>query len=361
MNAIKRLGVSYGKLGLSTDPDLIARRGEGVKAAADELDKAGVAPLVQAAFGVGTDADSFGFLSDFSGDPTFGVQAGDKEAELLACAIAEYEIENGTDLSDVLALTVVTCACRGIRQPALNDQLIAVAEEQLAHSQGLNAPRPKDRTYIKQPKAIADAIEAIPTGNQYFHQAVAQVNAALQSIAKYTESVAIAAAKSDEEMLTYVRRVEEEMRTYWWVTGGWSDECKGPFRGLSGSLAAICAGYELANKHSSAIGLFAAPALIDLVLERGRTDPIEEIVLEHAAVVPTRDWRKQHFATAASGPLASLLPITTALGLSSASEDADDWKPRFRRVVGLEPTLSLSATEFSMQLYRERLVARTLG
>lgn len=362
MNAIKRLGVAYGKLGLSTDPELITRRGEGVKAAADELQKEGIAPLVQAAFGIGVGADRFAFLSDFSADPTFGVQPTDTEAELLACAVAEYEIENETHLSAELALTVVTCACGGLRQPPLSGELVTVAHKYLAQYQGQSAPRPKERTSTKQPKALAEAIEAISTGNmQYFSHAAPNVIAALQAVAKYAESISTAAAKSDEEMLAYTRSVEEEMRAYWWVTGGWSDECKKPFRQVGLPLAAICAGKELAGKNSSAIGLFAAPALIDLVLERGRANPGEDIVLQDAVPVPNRDWRKEQFAASASGPIAPLLPITAALGLSAASDDADDWKPRFTRIVGLAPTLQLPATEFGLQLYRERLVARALG
>ncbi|MCW5704596.1 MAG: hypothetical protein KIT82_18680 [Bradyrhizobium sp.] len=360
MEAIKRLGIAYGKLGLSTDAELIGRRGEGVKAAAGDLRMEGIGPLVMAAFGVGSGDGRFAFLQNISTDPTFDVQPADREALLLAGAVAEYEIENGTDISADLALAVVTCACGGLRQPPLGDQLVVVARNNLAYYQGQGADRPKDRTHSKIGEEVTGAIEAIgPT--QHFTQAAPNVKAALQAVSTYAESVASAAASSDQEILGYVRRLEQEMRTYWWVAGGWSDALGKPFRQLPLAVAAVCAGKELADKHPGPVGLFAAPALIDLVLERGRTDSVANVALQAAAVSPDRDWRGKVFGEIAAGQLAALMPVTAALGLAAASEDADDWKPRFKRLTGLEPDATLPAPELGVQLYRECLLARSLG
>lgn len=362
MESIKRMGVAYGKLGLSTDPALIGRRTEGVKAAAGKLELDGIAPLVQAVFDVGSGDARFAFLSNFGGDPTFGVQPTDREALLLAGAVAEYEIENETEISPELALAVVAGSCGGLRQPPLNDHLVSVARHYLAQFQGQDAARPEERTYVEKPQEVTDAIGALSSGGgQYFNQAEPRVTAALNAVSDYVESVATSAAESDGEVLDYIRSLEEEMRTYWWVTGGWSEDANGLFSRLSLAVAAIAAGKELAGKHSNPVGLFAAPALIGLILERGRSDSTAEIVLQDAAVAPSRDWRKKHFAQAASGPLAAILPVTAVLGLSAASEDADDWKPRFNRLTGLEPDATLPASELGVQLYRERLVARALG
>ncbi len=151
------------------------------------------------------------------------------------------------------------------------------------------------------------------------------------------------------------------MRTYWWVTGGWSDGASKPFRQLPLPLAAVCAGAELAEKHAGRLGLFAAPALIDLLLERGRPEPMGDVAMQEAVATTNRDWRRSRFVVPSSGPLAPLLPVTTAMGLAAASDDAEDWKPRFTRATGLQPDARLSGTEFAVQLYRERLVARLLG
>lgn len=359
-DAIKRMGIAYGKLGLSTDSALIGRRAEGVKTAAGNLVPAGITLLVQAAFDVGSGEERFSFLSNFGGDLTFDVQPADREAVLLAGATAEYAMENEADVRRELSLAVVTSACGGLREPPMNEGLVAVARGFLAQFQGQGAPTPKERTYSKKPKGLTDAIAAVPS-TQFFNQAAASVTSALQAIGDYAESAAAAAARSDQEVLAYVRSLEREMRVYWWVTGGWSDACNTQFSRLALALAAICAGTELADKSSGPVGLFAAPALIELILERGRTSTRTAIAFDEVAVAPRCDWRKQHFVESASGPLASLLPVTAALGLAAASDDAADWKPRFKRLTGLESEASLPATEIGAQMYRERLVTRVLG
>lgn len=362
MDAIKRLGVAYGKLGISSDPDVIGRRGDGVKAAADALELAGIAPLLRAAFDLGSGDERFAFLTAFSGDPTFDVKASDREAVLLASAVAEYEIENETTHSGVLALAVVTCACGGLRVPALNDQLVPIARKYLAQFQSQAAAKPKGRTYQKQPDDLGTAITAVANSNTgYGSPQIAPVVSALKEVGKYSETVSRLAAQSDQEILGYIGNLEQEMRTYWWVTGGWSDDADASFRRLDLSLAAVCAGKELSDKRAGELGLFAAPALIDLILERGRQEPLGEIPLQVAATTPGRAWRKNHFESASAGPLAGLVPVTAALGLAAASEDADDWKPRFNRLTGLHADAALPAVELAVQLYRERLLARALG
>lgn len=362
MEAIKRLGIAYGKLGLSSDPNLIGRRGEGVKAAAGALERAGVAPLVQAAFGIGAGEKRFDFLAGFSGDPTFDVQPADREALLLAAAVTEYEIENETDVSPYLALAVVTCACGGLRSVPLSEQLLPVAQRYLAQFQGEGAARPKEWAVLKAPKTLSAAVEAITNNpGPYGGTQPALVSAALKEITQYSESVSTAALMGHKDLLQHIASLEQEMRTYWWVTGGWSDGASKPFRELQLPLAAVCAGAELAEKHASMLGLFAAPALIDLLLERGRPEPMGDVAMQEAVATTNRDWRKARFEVPSSGGLAPLLPVTSAMGLAAASDDAEDWKPRFTRVTGLDPEARLPGTEFGVQLYRERLVARALG
>ncbi|QGY04584.1 hypothetical protein MMSR116_23740 [Methylobacterium mesophilicum SR1.6/6] len=361
MEAIKRLGVAYGKLGLSSDAALIGRRGEGVKAAAGALELAGIAPLVQAAFGIGAGEERFAFLTDFSGDPTFDVQLADREALLLAAAVAECEIENESEISPDLALAVVTSACGGLRSVPMNDQLLPVARRYLAQFQGQVAARPKQRAALQLPKTLSATVEAITSNpSSYGGSQPALVAAALNEANKYAEAVSAAALTGHQDLLRHVADLEQEMRTYWWVTGGWSDGSSKPFRQLQLPLAAVCAGKELADKYTGKLGLFAAPALIDLLLERGRPEPIGNVAMQEAVAMTNRNWRKAHFAVPSSGALAPLLPVSTAMGLAAGSDDAEDWKPRFTRATGIEPDAHLPGTEFAVQLYRERLVARAL-
>lgn len=362
MNAIKRLGVLYGKLGLATDTRLIEVRQTGVKAAADELQAEGIPDILRCAFGLkSTNAN---FLTHFSEtDPTFDVQPGDREAALLAGSVVAYEMEQSTSLSGELALSLVTASFGGIRSPVIDDELVALGEKTLAEHQSKTSSSPADRKYSKQPETLTSATQNLVqfSATPHYHQVHPHVSAVIQELGKYAEANALAAAKNDNEILHYVRMLEEEVRVYWWVTGGWSTEAKMAFHSLKPVEAALRAGKELAEKHSNPIGLFAAPALLGLVLERGRQTASKGVSLAKAAVIPDRTWRAAMFESVASGPLADLLPMTAALGLAVSSDDADDWQPRFKRLTNVDPMHELEPQDLGLQLYREQLMLRALA
>lgn len=142
---------------------------------------------------------------------------------------------------------------------------------------------------------------------------------------------------------------------HWWVVGGWSAEADSFFRDLDAAEAAVQAGWELAGMTSSPLGLHAAPALLDLVLERSR-DSLPEIAVVAASKAPKLVWRKTNFESIAGGPLAPLLPISTMFGLSADSADEEDWKPAFTRKTGMDPATTIAPMNLAVQVYRERLV-----
>lgn len=364
MSSIKRLGLLYGRLGLSTDAELIERRAKGVAVVADAIDRADVLALVRRAFGLGQPAASAGFLTNMQDeDPTFDVQAEDVEAGLLAGAILDRTIEEEGDQSGVAALAVVTAAACGLRRPMDYDGLVGEAERMLAVIQGSSTGAPPNRTYSKQPRAFAEALEAIPanTGN-YFNHASPHVVKALAELGKYAEAGALAAAANDNIVLAYVGRLERELRLYWWVTGGWSSDAAKPFRRMSLTEAALRGGKELADKAFNEVGLFAAPAMLDMILERGRDeDGLVAASLDDIAKTGDLAWRRNVFSAAGSGALSDILVVSTALHLASESEDADDWHPRFRRMTGIGVEAALDPVSLSVQLYRECLVSKAFA
>ena len=364
MSSIKRLGLLYGRLGLSTDAGLIERRGKGVSAVAVAIERTDVLPLVRRAFGLGQPAASAGFLTSMQDeDPTFDVQAGDVEAGLLAAAILDRAIEEEGDQSGVAALAVVTAAAGGLRRPTDHDGLVGEAERMLAAIQGSSTGAPVNRTYNKQPKAFLDALETIPahSGN-YFNQASPHVVKALADLGKYAEAGALAAAVDDNAVLAYVGRLERELRLYWWVTGGWSADAAMPFRRMGVTEAALRGGKELADKAFNDVGLFAAPAMLDMILERGR-DADGFVATSLGDISRTGDlaWRRGVFSAAGSGALCDILALSTALHLAADSEDADDWHPRFLRMTGIDVKATLDPVSLGLQLYRERLVSKAFA
>ena len=156
MSSVKRLGILYGRLGLSTDTALIERRGVGVTSVSQELEATDIAPLVRRAFGLGQPASSSGFLDLLNeNDPTFDVEPGDVEAALLSAAILDQTIEDGGKHSGLAALAVVTAAAGGLRQPSNHDSLISLAEAMLAPL----ARRARDRACRSQVHAKTESAD----------------------------------------------------------------------------------------------------------------------------------------------------------------------------------------------------------
>lgn len=361
MSSIKRLGLLYGRLGLSTDAELIGRRAKGVAAIALAIERPDVLPLVRRAFGLGQPAASAGFLTQMQDeDPTFDVQADDVEAGLLAGAILDRAMEEEGKQSGIAALAVVTAAAGGLRRPTDHDGLVGEAERMLAVIQGSSTGAPATRTYIKQPKAFADALEAIaPHSGNYFNQASPYVVKALTELGTYAEAGALATAINDNVVLAYVGRLERELRLYWWVTGGWSAEAAKPFRRMGAVEAALRGGKELADKAFNEVGLFAAPAMLDLILERGRgEDGFVEVSLSEISKTGDLAWRRSVFSAAGAGALSDILVVSTALHLAAESGDANDWHPRFLRMTGIGMEAALDPVSLGLQLYRERLVSK---
>jgi|GEM_PF-1089750 len=364
MQAIKRMGILYGKFGLATDAELIEARGVGVEAAASALTTDGIPELLRYVFGLVRDGAAPAFFEAFSEkDPTFDVQPADKEAILLATSIASYELENDTSLSGVLALCLVTASVGGLRKPALDDQLLILAERTLAEAQGHSNVIPKPRAATKQPKELAEMVVNLDsaTNQQYLHTAKPALMGSIQELIKYVEAVSSATAKADNETLTYVTALEKELRTHWWVTGGWSTDAAKPFRQIATVEAALRAGKELYDKNPAKFGLFAAPALLSLVVESGRQGELGDVSIIEAATNLDRAWRKETYGALAVGKLADLIPFSTAQGLAADSADAEDWQPRFKRLTDIDPSMKLNPLDLALQVYRERLVLAGLS
>ncbi|MBA4760008.1 GTPase-associated system all-helical protein GASH [Sphingosinicella sp.] len=354
--AIGRMGILYGKLGLSTPEATIAARGRGVELAAEAFDVEFLPDILACAFQFGTNDELLPLSEKFSQeDSTFDVRKNDKEGALLAATILSYEMQSGTEFGTEAAFVLVTACFGGIRKLTSDPEVIEIAEKHLANTQSLAAGAPGVFTAAKSPKALAEAIARIPESGGVDGSVMRPVLLELQ---KLVEGRAQASATADNALLSYISRLEEELRTYWWVVSGWSASNRKPFRDIDLISASLLAGSELAAKTTLPLGLFAAPALCDMVLRVGRESIDAQVTLASAATALDRETRRSEFGEIAESEWAPWLPLSTAMGLAALSDDERDWEPRFRRTTGLNPKAKLRPLEFAVQMYRERLVAR---
>ena len=354
--AIGRMGVLYGKLGLSTPEAIIAARGRGIESAAKVFGQEHLTDVLACAFQFGMKDEPVPLAEKFSDeDSTFDVRQTDQEGGLIASTLLSYEMQSGSDFAAEVALAFVTASFGGIRKQPSDPEIAGIADKMLANAQSRSTKAPERFTFGRSPKTLTDAMAQIPESGAVDGSVVRIVSAELQ---KYAETRALASTTNANALFEYVSALEEEMRTYWWVVNGWSDTKKSPFRDLELIPASLLAGLELATKTSLPTGLFAAPALCDMVLQVGRTEIGTQTTLAAAAKSLAPGWRKAEFGEIAESGWAPWLPLSTAMGLAAISNDEPDWEPRFRRITGLNSKVRLKPLELSVQMYRERLVAR---
>ena len=281
--AIERMGKMYGKLGLGTSADLIDARGKGVEAAYDEFKAEHLAAVLGTAFALNCSDKSLLFAEQFTaGDPTFDVRQNQSEGALLAATLLSFEMQSDSEFGPRVALALTAAAFGRLRDVKADPELLEIASQSLSNAQSRQGSKPSKRTYHKAGKALTDALSAVPESGQVD---VSLIRPVLTELQKYAEARAGSAAGSDEEILGYVNRLEEEMRTYWWVVNAWSNLTNKPFRDLDDGTAAIIAGIELASNTSLELGLFAAPALLDMIIMKDRAGPLSETSLANVATL----------------------------------------------------------------------------
>lgn len=148
--AFRRAGILYGRLGMTTPSELIKGRFPAIEAAAKALTIERLPELLLVLFGR-TRAEKADFLEHFRSDPTFDVRPADKEAALLATAVADYTMTEELDIAGEVALSVVTAAVGGMRLPAVASDILSIADKALTEAQGIQqAPLAAIRRLLRQ-------------------------------------------------------------------------------------------------------------------------------------------------------------------------------------------------------------------
>lgn len=356
------LGPLYAKLGLATSAQVITARKAAAKAGYGAFRQAHLAGALRASLGSGDPAEAkLLFDAMREADPTLDLQPSDKEAQVLVGTVLQVEMNSKSALSGLTALGIVAALFGGVRQSTVMPNLFADAEQALANAQYASNTSPPNLVASKRPDDVNEKIDAVGVVSTNYGQAVAgpAAIAALKRIADYADTAHTAAATQANTAIAYASKLEEELRTYWWVVGGWSDHLRKPFRDLSQSEASLRAGAELAEKTTLPLGLFAAPALIDKVVRQDRKGRLTKSALADAVKGVDPAWRARFQPAATSH--GDLLPVTLALHLSAESGDADDWQPRFSRTTGINAQTTMGALDLALQLYREIILARAFA
>lgn len=361
MSDFDGLGPIYAKMGIATAPEIITARKAAAEAGYKAFESVHLASTIRGALGLGVDAGARPLFDAMRAkDPTLDLDPSDLEGTALLGAILSAEMKLRKPLGGLVALGIVAAAFGTVRQSPTHPQLVREAEETLANMQIVVSSQPAESSAPKMPEDVTAALDAMTVSNTNYGPTLAPnpAMAAIRKVAEYALLVHTSATTSTNTSNGYTRRLEEELRTYWWVVGGWSDELKAAFRMLRQSEAAILAGYELANKTTLPLGLFAAPALLDRVIREDRKGRPQKLTLAEAiGEVPTSFRTRFQPATGLNG---DLLPVSLALQLSGEGAEDEDWRPRFKRMTGLSADSKMGPHDLALQIYREVVIARHL-
>lgn len=359
----KRLGPLYKAVGLTTSPELVGTRLSAAQKAYKSLDAQSIVPLTRAALRI-SKPDELDFLLSLLGkdDPTFDVRGDDVEIAIIAAAALFEMIESKGPLSLPAGLAVVAAGFGGVR-PFVDTDLAPLAADSLTELQRGGRSKPTAATYRSKPalKEDLDGIEE-QVEESNFAESVPHIKKLFETSVNYTQAGLQDLANQLQRVIQHQSRLEEEMNIHWWLVGGWSRDADKAFSDLKMERASLLAGKELADLTVTNAGVASAPALLSMVLEKGRRGAAKAVSLAsqipHTPIDERRRWSQ---ALDGKSALATLVPLNLAAALAAESDDADDWKPRFQRLTGIDPSVALAPLDSSLQFYREMLLIRELA
>lgn len=349
----------YSRLGLNTDAAVIARRESGAANAVENLEVKDLPDLMAGLFQIGQGGEG-AYLTAFEEDPGFEVRVGDKEAVLLAAVIANSALEY-EELGGPTALAIRSASFGGVRLLEVENGLLNRADNVLSEAQADEVALPTKRNKSPVPTSLDDAIEAVEAvaANQAA-QLPGAVHKALEEFKAYVANASQADVTGHNRLRAHIERLEKETRTHWWVTGGWSALADKLFGDLPLQIAIVFSALELHEQHGARLGLFAAPALLQLILERGR-DKLQPLTIADIASGTELAFRKERFGSLTSSDKIGLFPLSAALALAAEAGDEDDWKAAFRRKVGLDADRKFEPLQLAVQFYHETLLRGLVG
>lgn len=356
---MRHLGPLYKTVGLATDPDFIAGRISLAEKIYEDLPASAFLGLLRAALGVGLPNDMEPVREAMQqADPTFSIADGDAELVLLSSAMLERALYDPSDFGNSMALGIVTAGFGGVRKFASNPRLFDISREKLSVHQK------EQRVAIDIAKAKAKpkldefytALEQAATQNN-LSTGFAPLKQLIEGGANYTFSGLKQLADNSAKLSKVVEQLREQMEIHWWLLGGWCFESDRSYVELSPTEQALYSGFELAQlTTSSSSGIYSAPALVDKLLRSNGSDPAQMLGLSGLMGSLPVKWRASMSSRAAKteGDLV-LLPLTLAANLSSESNDAEDWKPRYERALRMPLDLEISQRDAAYQMYLERM------
>lgn len=346
----------YRAAGLAPGHEIIALRQVPFDNLRKDADVAIILDLTRLYFGLPVVDGAEWFREAFAEtDLSFSMIDNEREASVLSACLLGAIIDDGNVFA---AIAPLVAAAGGARTPLSSTDLLEYARQAVAkYSVASRQAQSVDVTKIKLPakgKAAA-AMDAVVQTPEW---------ASLGEVVKTVSSESLEATKTltnqifsvVKPLAAQVRDLQEEVSMLWWYIGGWSRALEKPFTELDIGTSALMAGLDLGNLVQGESGPAAAAAILHRLVVTPRTDGQDPLSLDVAVdSVPFGTFPGFEFIGKIS-QVGDLCPVLCALSKAEEVGTGSAWHAAFKKITGLEASMTFTPLELAMQVYRESLL-----
>ena len=339
------------------DDELLKRRWAGVESLAADLECSEVLDLLLCSTNCRIqNADTIEKVrrAFWEHDKAFRMTGNDLEIRRLCGAIVIRVLNSDTDGKLAIALA---CACLNFGGSYGDFGLSAMSDEAECTLQGLSAAiRSKDTMEKQFParvmvptKILARVKQLSEEGHdhvpiQELHDVLIQFGRGINQVTRDNRLL--------QDALTIQR---EETDILWWLTGACSNDMNQPFAHMDAAVSAIIAGKELADHVVQRPGPLSVANILNRVIEKCGNPNVARSIGTLVTEVPM-DWKRELSDSAFEGAL-PYCPLHAAISHSVTVDNDPSWVTPFARHFRHCPSVELSPSVLSLQMYRERMLS----
>jgi GTPase-associated system-like protein len=283
------------------------------------------------------------------------------EIRILAGVILRQIIEEKNSVATFAALGIACASFAGLDAIPEKDHVEA-AEEYLVNSSDSIRERVAPAA-IKIPALTKEKVkelmpEASVQPNAQFQEALFNTLSAL--ISQTSTSLAQVQLGMQQQQHS-IRVQDEELNLLWWLQTAFSRDLEKRFEEVEPSAATLLFPMELADLTVFVPGPNTIAGILSHAFREVGVTNGAAVTLAQAVNSLPRNWREKTVRKYDLGGLAEICPILLAVQKSLETDGIDEWLPVYRKASGIAADTSFETLRLSLQVYRERLLLRTIG
>lgn len=342
------------------DDGVLKRRWGGVEALAGKLKQDEVLELVLYSSGCGTQDDAT--LQKvrrifWEHDNAFRMEGNDLELRRLCGTIVIHVLHGKSDRRLNAALTCICLQFGGSLDentwPALLEEAETTIQDMSAGVRSNDMLNQNAGRNILPSKVLGRMKELIDEGHD--HIPLQDLNSLVSQFAKVINQL----GSNYSTLKSALALQREENNILWWLVGGYSNDLERSFDGMSGAVAGTIAGKELADHVIHLPGPLSVGSILHRVITRTIHNDLP-VTLESLVPELPMHWRQTLVAEGFDAVL-RYCPLMSAIAYSVAVEDDASWVTPFSKQFPHSTKLEIPPALLAYQMYRERMLLRSLS